>query len=151
MANGDRRVRGVDIVVMVDTSDNGDTPNWIAAGGQQNATLSEESEALDATAKDSERGAYQYEYGLYGWNISADGLYVPDNKAYSFLKQAMRQRKKVKVQIMEEDVATEEGLALVSSLELEAPYEDLATYSMEFQGTGFLRPVEENGGGGVEG
>lgn len=149
MANGDRRVRGVDIVVMVNISEDDQTENWIAAGGQQNATLSETSEAIDATAKDSERGAYQYEYGLYGWTISADGLYVPDNEAFSYLRQAMRERKKVKVQIMEEDVPTEEGLALVSSLELEAPYDGMATYTMEFQGTGFLRTVE-NGGTGVE-
>lgn len=147
-----KKVRGVDIVVMVDIDETGSAPEWIPAGGQRSATLSETSEALDATTKDSEPGAYEYEYGLYGWNISCEGLYVPDNQAYAHLGKAMRERKKVKVRIQEEGVPTQEGLALVSSRELSAPYEDMTTYSMEFQGTGFLRPVEEDGGGGgVEG
>lgn len=145
-----KKVRGVDIVVMVDIDETGTTPEWIPAGGQRSATLSETSEALDATTKDSEPGSYEYEYGLYGWTISCEGLYVPDNQAYAYLGKAMRERKKVKVQIHEEGLPTQEGLALVSSRELEAPYEDMTTYSMEFQGTGFLRPVEEDGGG-VEG
>lgn len=145
-----KKVRGVDILIMVDIDETGTTPEWIPAGGQRGATLSETSEALDATTKDSEPGAYEYEYGLYGWNISCEGLYVPDNLAYAYLGKAMRERRKVKVRVQEEGLPTQEGLALVSSRELDAPYEDMTTYSMEFQGTGFLRPVEEDGGG-VEG
>lgn len=151
-ANGsNRKVRGVDIIVFVDVDETGEAPEWVPAGGQRNATLSETSEALDATTKDSEPGSYEYEYGLYGWTISCEGLYVPDNKAYAHLGKAMRERRKVKVRIQEEGMPILEGLALVSSRELSAPYDDMTTYSMEFQGTGFLRPVEDDGNGGVEG
>jgi len=138
-------MRGVDILIMIDKDSLASTPTgvaeWVAAGGQRNATISETSEALDVTTKDGGAGSYQYEYGLYGWSISADGIYAPSEEAFSLLKQAMRQRKKVKVRISEAGTAKEEGEALITSLDTEAPYDDSATYSMEFQGTGFLTAV----------
>lgn len=134
-------MRGVDILIFVDTDTTGTTPNWVAAGGQRNATLTETSEALDTTTKDTGDGAYEYDYGLYGWSISGDGVYVPNDAAFQHLKTAMRTRKKVKIRIQEEGEYTEEGTALITSLETDAPYDDNATYSMEFQGTGKLTAV----------
>lgn len=135
-------MRGVDILIFINTGTE-ETPVWTAAGGQRNATLSETSEAMDVTTKDTGNGAYEYEYGLYGWSISADGVYVPNDVAFQFLKTAMRTRQKVKVRIQEEGTYTEEGIALVTSREVDAPYDDSATYSMEFQGTGKLTEVPE--------
>ena len=134
------KVKGVDILVMVDLDALLATPtgiaDWEAIGGQQSATFSEELEAIDTTSKDESNGGYDYEAGLYGWTVSADGLYVKDNAAYSALKTAMRQGKKVKIRIQEEGQPVEEGLALVTSRELEAGYDEMATYSVEFQGIG---------------
>lgn len=134
------KVRGVDILVMVDLdallATPIGTPEWEAIGGQQSATFSEEVEAIDTTSKDNNDGGYDYEAGLYGWTVSADGLYVKNNVAYSALKTAMRQGKKVKIRIQEEGQPVEEGLALVTSRELEAGYDEMATYSVEFQGIG---------------
>jgi TP901-1 family phage major tail protein len=133
-------MRGVDILVFVNTGTE-EAPVWEAAGGQRNATLSESSEALDVTTKDGGAGSYEYEYGLYGWSISGDGIYVPNDLVFQMLKKAMRQRIKVKVRMKEAGTFTQEGIALVSSLDTEAPYDDSATYSMEFQGTGFLTDI----------
>lgn len=134
------KVRGVDILVMIDMDQTLATPtgvpDWQAVGGQQNATFSDEVEAVDTTTKDNNDGGYDYEYGLYGWTVSCDGLYVKNNAAYGALKTAMRTRKKVKIRIQEEGQPVEEGTALVISRELEAGYEENATYSVEFQGTG---------------
>jgi TP901-1 family phage major tail protein len=134
------KVKGVDILVMVDLDALLTTPtgvaDWEAIGGQQSATFSEEVEAIDTTTKDGNVGGYDYEGGLYGWTVSADGLYLKNNAAYTALKTAMRQRKKVKIRIQEEGQAVEEGLALVTSRELEAGYDEMATYSVEFQGIG---------------
>jgi TP901-1 family phage major tail protein len=134
------KVRGVNILVMIDldqliTTPTG-VPDWAAIGGQQSATFSEEVEAIDTTSKDGNSGGYDYESGLYGWTVSADGLYVKNDEAYGALKTAMRQGKKVKLRIQEEGQAIEEGLALVTSRELEAGYDEMATYSVEFQGIG---------------
>jgi TP901-1 family phage major tail protein len=134
------KVRGVDILVIVDMDDF-DTvptgvPDWQAIGGQQNATFSEELEAIDTTTKDNNDGGRDYDGGLYGWTVSCDGMYVKNDAAYGALKTAIRTRKKVKLRIQEEGQPVEEGMALVTSRELEAGYEENATYSVEFQGIG---------------
>jgi len=128
-------MRGVDILVKVE--DPNTTGAWINVGGQRNATLSESSETIDVTSKDSD-GAYEYDYGLYGWTVSADGLYIKDDVGYKALRDALRNKAKVKIQIFEENAAVEEGEALVTSNELEGPYDGEVTYAVEFQGTGKL-------------
>ncbi|GAB6171992.1 hypothetical protein JCM15765_14700 [Paradesulfitobacterium aromaticivorans] len=129
-------MRGVDILLMANTGTDG-APVWTAVGGQRNATLTEESDTIDVTSKDSV-GVSEFDYGLYSWSISADGLYIPNEAAYLALKNAMRNKAKIKVRIRENGTDEEEGYALVTSRELDAPYEGEATYSLELQGTGAL-------------
>lgn len=128
-------MRGVDIIVQVEDSATPGT--YITVGGQRNATLSESSETIDITSKDS-GGAYEYDYGLYGWTVSADGLYISSDSGYTALRDALRNKTKVKIQIQEEGATTQTGEALVTSNELEGPYDGEVTYSVEFQGTGKL-------------
>jgi TP901-1 family phage major tail protein len=134
------KVKGVSIIVEVDMDQlqpiPSGTPDWEVIGGQQNATLSEEVEAIDTTTKDSDENGYDYEPGKYSWSVSADGLYVKNDLAYGALKSAMRTGQKVKLRIMEEGQPMEEGFAICTSRELEAGYEEMATYSLEFQGIG---------------
>jgi TP901-1 family phage major tail protein len=128
-------MRGVDILIKVEDPVTAGT--YVTVGGQRNATLSESSETIDNTSKDS-GGAYEYDYGLYGWTVSADGLYITDDAGYQELRNAMRNKNKVKIQISEKGTATKEGEALVISSELEGPYDGEVTYSVEFQGSGNL-------------
>jgi TP901-1 family phage major tail protein len=129
-------MRGVDILLLVE--DEATPGTFIAVGGQRNATLSESAETIDETSKDS-NGNYEYDYGLGGWTISYDGVYISNEAGYIALKNAMRQKKKVKVRVQEGATGPiEEGMALVTSRELEAPYDAEATYSGELQGTGAL-------------
>jgi len=132
------KTRGVDILIFVNTGTD-QSPIWTVVGGQRNATLHEEAETIDVTAKDSQ--AQEFEYGPYTWTISCDGIYIKDDEAYIALRNALRQRQKVKVRVKEGETYTAEGLALVTSNDLEAPYNDAATYSLELQGTG---PLTEN-------
>jgi TP901-1 family phage major tail protein len=133
-------VKGVKILVLVDMDDllptPTGTPDWETVGGQQSATFSEETEAIDTTTKDSDENGYDYEPGKYSWSVSADGLYVKNDEAYGALRTAMRLGKKVKLRIQEDGQPIEEGLAVLTSRELEAGYEEMATYSLEFQGIG---------------
>lgn len=133
--------KGVDILILVDTGTDG-TPQWTPVGGQRGATLSESRETIDVTHKAS--GGYkEYEYGDGEWSISCDGVLIPDDTAYKALVDAMRQEKKVKVRWQEEGTATFEGLALVTSRDLEGPYDGEANYSMELQGSGAPTPLPE--------
>lgn len=137
------KVRGVDILVEIDLDQLLATPtgipDWKVVGGQQNATLSEEVEAVDTTTKDSD-GAVENEYGLYSWSVSADGLAVTDDEGYDALKTAIREKKKVRLRI-NDGGGTETGTALVTSREVEGPYDGYATYSTEFTGSGKITPA----------
>jgi len=80
---------------------------------------------------------------LYAWSLSCDGVYIKDDEALQALKQTIRQRGKVKVRLQEQGQFTEEGLAIVLSLERDFPYDDVSTYTMELQGVGPLTTVTE--------
>jgi TP901-1 family phage major tail protein len=130
-------MRGVDIVIMIEDTTPG---TFVAVAGQRNATLSEERETIDITSKDSTNGAQEFDYGAYTWSVSCDGVYVPTDTKYQKLRDAVRNRTKVKVRINEKGTPdkTTTGDALVTSTELEAPYDGEVTYSLELQGTGTL-------------
>lgn len=134
-------MRGVDILLLVEDEETPDT--FVAVGGQRNATLSETVETIDETSKDS-NGWYEYEYGISGWTISFDGVYIENEVGFELLKNAMRKKKKIRVRLQEgENGVIEEGQALVISKDLEAPYDAEVTYSGELQGTGPLGATEQ--------
>lgn len=130
-------VKGVDILILIEGATAG---TYLVVGGQRGATLSESVETLETTNKLS-NGFKEFEYGFGEWKISADGVYIKDDVAYEKLVTAMRTKTKVKLRIKEEGVEIEEGLALITSRELEGGYDGEATYSVEFQGTGAITPV----------
>lgn len=132
-------VKGVDLLIFVE--DPGTPGSYIIVGGQRGATLSESVETIEVTNKLS-NGYKEFEYGFGEWSISADGVYIKDDAAFTALKNAMRNKQKVKVRVQEEGQYTEEGFALVTSRELEGAYDGEATYSLEFTGTGLLTPVK---------
>jgi len=130
--------KGVDIVIMVDTGSG--TPTWSIVGGQQNATLSETADTMETTNKQSSNYR-EFDYSLNSWTISADGVLILDDVAYAALVDAMRGQEKVKVRVKESATKALEGFAIVTSRDLDAPYDDVATYSVELQGTGALSEV----------
>lgn len=129
--------RGIDLVLMVEGATQG---TWLAVAGQRNATFSEERETIDITSKDSTNGMTESDYGLGSWSISCDGLYIMGDAGFKKLKDAMRNRTKIKAQWKETGSKgeTEEGSVLVTSRELEAPYDAEVTYSLELTGTGAI-------------
>jgi TP901-1 family phage major tail protein len=127
-------MRGVDIVVQVE----GATPGtFITIASQKGAKFTEEVDTIETTSKSS-NGWKEYDYALGGWKISCDGAYVLNDVAYDKLKTAMRNKTKVKAKWSETGTSgdVEQGDALVTSRELDAPYDDSVTYSFELLGTG---------------
>jgi TP901-1 family phage major tail protein len=125
-------VKGVDILVLVETTTPG---TYIEVGGQRGATLSESNETIETTHKGS-NGYKEFEYGYGEWTISADGLYISSDTGYERLVECLRNKTKVKVRWTEGGTQVFEGTALVTSRELEGPFDGEATFSVEFQGTG---------------
>jgi TP901-1 family phage major tail protein len=133
-------VKGVDILLYANTGTDSE-PSWTVVGGQQNATLSEERETIETSNKGSDGEAREFESGFFEWKIEADGIYVPNDTAYLAIKNAIRNGTKMKVRIKEDSTYTQEGYVLVTSRELDAPWDDATTYSIELQGTG---PITDN-------
>lgn len=127
-------MKGVDILIKVNTGTEA-VPVWTNVGGQRGATLSESADTIETTHKAS--GGYkEYEYGYGDWTISCDGLYIENDAGYEALVTAMRTKAKVKARWVEANGDTYEGTALVTSRDLEGPYDGEATYSIELQGSG---------------
>lgn len=133
------KVSGTDIVIYVDTSSTG-TPTWTAVGGQTGAKLHEGNDTVESKGYklNPDGNAKQFEYNQYEWTISCDGLLIASDTALTALQAACRDQEKVKVRVKQGSTYIQEGMALITSLDLDAPYKDDATYSLELQGTGSL-------------
>jgi TP901-1 family phage major tail protein len=127
-------MRGVDILIQLESKTTPGT--YVDIAGQRNATFSEEAETIDMTSKMS--GGYtENDYGLGSWSISCDGVYVLGNAELTALRDAQREKEMVKVRWKEAGATQiEEGMAVVTSREIEGPYDAEATYSVELTGSG---------------
>lgn len=131
--------KNVDILIAVNTGTVA-LPTWTVVAGQRSAKFEEKSDTIDLTTKDS-GGAKEFDYGLYEWTVSCDGLYIKNETAMGALKTAMRTKAQVQVQMKEDGTATEVGYAIVKTRSLESPYDGESKYSVDFQGTGKLTPA----------
>lgn len=131
-------MKGVDLALYANTGTDV-SPTWTFVGGQRGATLHEAVDTIDVSAKKADGTAHrEYEYGFDSWTVSADGVYISTDAGYAALVTAMRNKAMIKVRMKDSVAYIIEGLALVTSRDLEGPYEAEATYSMELQGTGAL-------------
>jgi len=135
----DMAIRGADIIVLVNTGSG--TPQWTAIAGQRGATLHLETDTIDVTTKDSSGAMRENLPTFIAWTVSCDGLIVDGDTALEFLRNAWRNRDIVKIRFKFADDDIEEGDAIISSADFEAPYDDSATYSCEFMGVGELTRV----------
>lgn len=138
MAQGDR-IPGVDVLICANTGTDV-APVWTPIGGQSGAKLSRKADTkeLKGHKLQATGHAKEYEYGDTSWDISCDGVLIKDEEAYAALVTAQEARTKVKVRVKEGTEFVREGLALVTGLDEDYPYEDDATYSLTLQGTGVL-------------
>ncbi len=122
------KIKGVDVKVKIGTA---------FVGGQRGATLNRSSETIDETTKDSagwkENGA-----GFKEWGVDCDGLIPVDDTAYEALEDAFENGTPVELEVAEPNGKKYNGSALITDFPLEYPYDDDATYSMTFAGTGAL-------------
>lgn len=126
-------IRGIDILVSVETT----IGEYTVVGGQRGATLNRAAETMDATNKitgDWKRNIS----GLKEWSVDCDGLLALDDVGYLALEEAFNEGKAVKIQVAKGDALAYEGDALITDFPIEAPYDDLATYSVSFTGAGPL-------------
>lgn len=128
--------RGIDFLVKINTGTT-ESPEYTTVAAQRGASLSMSSETLDKTSKDSD-GWTESLAGIKSWSISTDGLLILDDKGYMALEDAFMADENVLVQLSTKSGALYEGDAIITSIDLDAPYDDLAKYSAELTGAGKL-------------
>ena len=113
-------------------------------GYQKNCTLSMESDTIDVSNKNSD-GWSDFIAGTKSWSISCDGQFVVDEQgSQAALMTAFKNGDFVSIEMKSDDKTVYfKGNAIITSLELEASYDDVFAYSVEFNGKGALETEEE--------
>lgn len=121
--------KGLDILVYVGEQ---------AIGGQQNCSLSMEADTIDISNK-SDFGWSSFIAGARSWSVSCDGQFITDDKGQEALMAAFVAGTNVKVEMKNADDSVYfAGEAAITSIELEAAFDDVCTMSLELQGLGEL-------------
>lgn len=82
----------------------------------------------------------EFKNDIATWNVTCDGLITLDGYGYLFLLQQQQNRTTILVKFVVDNGV--DGLVIISgncnltSLQLNAPYKDIGTYSVSLQGTG---------------
>ena len=127
--------RGLSILVYV-----GDK----AVGGQKNCSLSMEADTIDISNK-NDFGWSSFIGGAKSWSVSCDGQFVTDDQGQKALMDAFVGGTNVTVEMKSEDNAVYfSGTAQITSVEVEASFDDVATLSVELQGVGALATTKES-------
>lgn len=125
-------IRGIDILVSVKIAE-----AYVAVGGQRGATLNRSASTIDVSNKVSGDWAKSIS-GMKNWSIDADGLFALDDTAFAALETAFNASAEVLIQIAKGAELVYSGKAYITDFPIEAPYDDVATYSVSFTGSGPL-------------
>lgn len=128
--------KGVSVLLKVNTGTDL-LPVWTAVGGQRGATLNRSADTIETTSKDS-TGYKSYAYGFKDWSIDADGLLVTDDAGYGELEDAFIAGTTIKVDVVMASGDKYSGDVIITDFPIEAPYDDMTTYSVTLQGSGAL-------------
>lgn len=107
---------------------------FIALEAQGDLSISESVAAVDTSSKDSP--ARTVVGGRYETSGSISLLYQPSETAQARLKDQFRNRALIKLRVSEDGTSVEELNALITSHNLDAPDQDRAEVSIDFDGSG---------------
>lgn len=128
-------IKGKGVLIKVNTGTN-ENPVYTTVAGQKGATLNQSRETLEATTKDNDYKEFLAGYGE--WSIEAEGLLQLEDEGFSKLEEAFNSGELVQVQFAMPSGDIYEGMAVITDLPIEAPYDDLVSYSCTLQGSGQL-------------
>ena len=143
------QVQGLNILVYIQ-----DGENKKILGGQKNCTLSMEADTIDVSNK-NDFGWASFIPGAKSWTISCDGQFLAEDDGQDALMAAFLDSEEVTIEMSNAVLASEgveakeatiyySGKAVITSLELEAAFDDVFSYSVEFQGKGKLTDTKAN-------
>lgn len=118
-----------------DTVNNTDIPFACST----NATFSVNVDQKEVTSQTS-AWYREFKNDIASWSVTCDGLVTLDNYGYLFLLEQQQNRETILVKFVIDNGV--DGLVIISgncnltSLNINAPYKDIGTYSVTLQGTG---------------
>ena len=126
--------RGLDILVYV-----GEEGQRKAIGGQKGCTLSMEADTIDISNK-NDFGWASTIGGAKSWSVSCDGQFIADDQGQQALFDAFVAGTEVQIELKNpSETVYFAGKAAITSLEVDAQFDDVCTLSMELQGIGALK------------
>ena len=129
--------KGLDILIYVGSEK-------IAVGGQKGCTLSMEADSIDVSNK-NDFGWASTIGGAKSWTVSCDGQFITDDAGQKKLMDAFVAGTEVEVEMKNTDSSVYfAGKAAITSIEVDAQFDDVATLSLELTGVGALK-VKKDG------
>ena len=132
--------KGLDILVYVpDTAGS----SKVAIGGQKGCTLSMEADSIDVSNK-NDFGWASTIGGAKSWTVSCDGQFITDDVGQKKLMDCFVAGTEVDVEMKNKDSSVYfAGKASITSIEVDAQFDDVATLSIELTGVGALKVQKE--------
>ena len=125
--------KGLDILVYI-----GAEAQKKAIGGQKGCTLTMEADTIDISNK-NDFGWASTIGGAKSWSVACDGQFIADDQGQQALFDAFVAGTDVQVETKNAAEAIYfAGKAAITSLEVDAQFDDVCTLSMELQGIGAL-------------
>jgi len=132
--------KGLDILVYV--PDAGGSSK-VAIGGQKGCTLSMEADSIDVSNK-NDFGWASTIGGAKSWTVSCDGQFITDDAGQKKLMECFVNGTEVDVEMKNTgETVYFAGKASITSIEVDAQFDDVATLSIELTGVGALKVKKE--------
>ena len=133
ISSGGAVTKGLDILVYVGSK---------AVGGQKGCTLTMEAETIDVSNK-NDFGWASTIGGAKSWSVSCDGQFIANDEGQKALMSAFVAGTEVQVEMKNTAQSIYfAGKAAITSLEVDAQFDDVATMTIELQGIGALSTVK---------
>lgn len=129
--------RGLDILIYATVNS-----QLTAIGGQKGCTLSMEADTIDVSNK-NDFGWTSVIGGAKSWTVSCDGQFIADDAGQKALMNAFVNGTELTVEMKNSAESVYfSGKASITSIEVDAQFDDVATFSIELQGLGQLAVVK---------
>ena len=128
--------KGLDILVYVPGASGSEK---VAIGGQKGCTLSMEADSIDVSNK-NDFGWASTIGGAKSWTVSCDGQFITDDVGQKKLMECFVNGTEVDVEMKNTgETVYFAGKASITSIEVDAQFDDVATLSIELTGVGALK------------
>lgn len=136
-ASTTKAIAGADLILSVFDSTGS---KLLAIPGQQGLKINRSSDSVEVSSKDTVGSWKSKIAGMKEWSIDTDGAYIPDTDAHKELEKAFMEGTPVclKVTDRKKKRGIFGGLGVVTDYTIEAPHDDMATFSLSVEGNGAL-------------